>query len=129
MQTHDEHTPVLIVGGGLTGLSTVLFLAAQGVEPLLVERHPDLLIHPRARGFSPRTMELYRQVGLEPAIRAASYAGEEFVWTPVTAETLASDAYTTPDEPIEVEGVGAFSPCSFAPIDQDQLELLLRSRA
>jgi NADPH-dependent 2,4-dienoyl-CoA reductase/sulfur reductase-like enzyme len=39
-------TPVLIVGGGLTGLSTALFLAWHGVRPLLVERHPDLLIHP-----------------------------------------------------------------------------------
>ena len=38
---------------GLTGLSTALFLAWHGVKPLLVERHPDLLIHPRARGFTP----------------------------------------------------------------------------
>ena len=63
-----ESVPVLIIGGGVTGLSAALFLSWHGVRPLLVERHPDLLIHPRARGFNQRTVELYRQVGLEPAI-------------------------------------------------------------
>src|SRR5215203_1293067 len=86
----DETTPVLIAGGGLTGLSTALFLSWHGVRLLLVERHPDLLIHPRARGFTQRTVELFRQVGLEPAIRAASYAGgDDFRWVAVRAETLA----------------------------------------
>src|SRR5215472_7299173 len=93
-----ETTPVLIVGGGLTGLSTALFLAWHGVRPLLVERHPDLLIHPRARGFGQRTNELFRQVGLEPAIRVASYAGgDDFRWVAVRAETLAG-AYEPVDE-------------------------------
>jgi putative polyketide hydroxylase len=33
-------TSVLIVGGGLTGLSTALFLAHRNVACVLVERHP-----------------------------------------------------------------------------------------
>src|SRR5262245_62019707 len=102
--TVDETIPVLIVGGGLTGLSTAVFLAWHGVKPLLVERHPDLLIHPRARGFTPRTMELYRQIGLEPAIRAASYAGgDRFEWIPVRAESLAGE-YERVEEPAEEQG-------------------------
>src|ERR671922_1057466 len=89
---YDEQTPVLIVGGGLSGLSTALFLSWHRARPLLVERHPDLLIHPRARGFTPRTVELYRQVGLEPAIRAASFAGgDAFAWVAVRADRLASE--------------------------------------
>src|SRR5687767_14162585 len=88
----DEATPVLIVGGGLVGLSTALFLAWHGLKPLLVERHPDLLAHPRARGFTLRTVELFRQVGLEAAIRAAGYAGgDDFRWVAVRAETLAGE--------------------------------------
>lgn len=62
----QRNTPVLIVGGALTGLSAAVFLAWHGVPCMLVERHPDLLIHPRLRGVNPRTMELLRQVGLEP---------------------------------------------------------------
>src|ERR687885_355399 len=123
-------TPVLIVGGGVTGLSTALFLAQQGLSPLLVERHPALLIHPRARGFTPRTVELYRQVGLEPAIRAAGFAsGEQFEWVVVRAETLASEEYTPAEEQSDGGGFGNASPSPFAPIDQDKLEVLLRDKA
>jgi putative polyketide hydroxylase len=46
-----------------------MFLAAHSVPNVVVERHPDLLIHPRLRGINPRTVELFHQVGLEPAIR------------------------------------------------------------
>lgn len=124
-----EHTPVLIVGGGVVGLSAALFLAAQGVRAKLVERHPDLLMHPRARGFTPRTVELYRQVGLEPAIRAASYAGgDQFAWVAVQADNLAGEHHPV-EEPEDDVPQANLSPSPFAPIDQDKLELLLRERA
>jgi putative polyketide hydroxylase len=122
-------TSVLIVGGGLTGLTTALFLAWHGVKSLCVERHPDLLIHPRARGFTPRTVEIFREVGLEPAIRGASFAsGEHFEWVAVGAETLA-DEYTRHEGTAEGESSARLSPSVFAPIDQDKLEVLLRARA
>jgi putative polyketide hydroxylase len=124
-----EQAPVLIVGGGLAGLSTALLLSWHGVRPLLVERHPDLLIHPRARGFTPRTTELFRQVGLEPAIRDASFArGDDFRWVAVRADTLAGE-YEPADEPQEGEPMAELSPAPFAPIDQDTLEIILRARA
>src|SRR5713226_4001958 len=67
----NETTPVLIVGGGLVGLSTSLFLEQHGVPSLLVERHAGTAIHPRARGINFRTMELFRELALEAQIRAA----------------------------------------------------------
>ncbi|QBD76934.1 hypothetical protein EPA93_13340 [Ktedonosporobacter rubrisoli] len=60
--------PVLIVGGGLVGLSTSLFLSFHGISSLLVERHPGTAIHPRATGFTPRTMEFFRRLGIEDDI-------------------------------------------------------------
>jgi putative polyketide hydroxylase len=97
---------------------------------LLVERHPDLLIHPRARGFTPRTVELFRQVGLEPAIAAAGYAeGDGFQWVAVRAERLADETYAPADEDGDEADLGGISPSPFAPIDQDKLEGLLRARA
>jgi putative polyketide hydroxylase len=63
--------PVLIVGGGVVGLSASLFLAHQGVASVLVERHPGTSIHPRARGVNGRTMELMRELGLEDEVRNA----------------------------------------------------------
>src|SRR5215216_7452197 len=129
VQGAGETVPVLIVGGGLTGLSTALFLSWHGVQPLLVERHPDLLIHPRARGFTQRTVELFRQVGLEPAIRAASFAGgDDFRWNAVLADTLAGEHEPVEDSE-EGEEMRDLSPAPFAPIDQDKLEIILRRQA
>ncbi|MEU4196956.1 FAD-dependent oxidoreductase [Kribbella sp. NPDC026611] len=121
-------TSVLVVGGGVVGLTAALFLAKHGVPCVLVERHPDLLIHPRARGLTPRTMEIYRQAGLEPAILGSAFAGPGFAYTPVQGQTLNDAEYTTPDEPHEDDGASS-SPCGFGPIDQDVLEILVRDRA
>src|SRR5688572_21474584 len=63
--------PILIVGGGPAGLSSSILLSRYGVRSLLVERHPSTSIHPKATGISTRTMELFRDWGLEPRIREA----------------------------------------------------------
>lgn len=57
--------PVLIVGGGLTGLSAALFLGTFGIRSLVVERRQSTTTHPKARGLNARTMELFRGIGLE----------------------------------------------------------------
>src|SRR5579885_244397 len=67
----EQQVPVLIVGGGIVGLSASLFLSQQGIQSLLVERHAGTSIHPRARGVNGRTMELYRELGIDEAVRAA----------------------------------------------------------
>ena len=65
------HVQVLIVGGGIVGLSASLFLSSHGINSLLVERRASTSIHPRARGVNRRTMELYRGLGIDGAVRAA----------------------------------------------------------
>jgi len=80
--------PVLISGGGPVGLTASLLLSKHGVRSLLVERHPGTAILPKARGINARTMEMYRQCGIDAAIRAAGLAAGRLgliVWT----ETLA----------------------------------------
>jgi putative polyketide hydroxylase len=127
---YDEKTPVLIVGGALTGLSGAVFLATHGVPCVVVERHPDLLMHPRLRGINPRTVELFRQAGLEPAIRAASYmSGEQYTWVAIRAETLADEEYAGIEEEGDVSVFASASPSPFGTIDQDKLEILLRDRS
>jgi len=124
---------VLVVGGGLTGLSAAAFLAHHGVPCVLVERHPDVLSHPRQRSVPPRTMELYRQLGIEARIRAAR---SDFVgvadYVVIRAPTLASPAYARVDKH-DTTGNGAaaalISPCTGAPVDQDRVERILRDRA
>ncbi|MGH3816082.1 MAG: FAD-dependent monooxygenase, partial [Pseudonocardiaceae bacterium] len=66
---------MLVVGGGLAGMSAVLFLAHHGVPSLLVEQHRTTSIHPKARGQSPQTMEALRIAGIADRARAAGPAG------------------------------------------------------
>jgi putative polyketide hydroxylase len=63
--------PVVIVGAGPVGLCAGLFLARQGIHPLVLERHPGTSNHPRARGVGTRTMELFRELNLEEQVRHA----------------------------------------------------------
>jgi 2-polyprenyl-6-methoxyphenol hydroxylase-like FAD-dependent oxidoreductase len=80
--------PVLISGGGPVGLTASLLLSRHGVRSLLVERHPSTALTPKARGINARTMEVFRQCGIDAAIRDAGLAEGRLgliVWT----ETLA----------------------------------------
>ncbi|MDA1838546.1 FAD-dependent monooxygenase [Bacillus cereus group sp. BY17LC] len=74
MKSND--VPVLIVGGGLSGLASALFLAKHNIAYLLIERHPSTAIHPKAGGLTLRTMELFRELGLEQRIKLAGKALE-----------------------------------------------------
>ncbi len=118
--------PVLIAGGGPVGLTASLLLSRHGVRSLLVERHPGTAIVPKARGINARTMEMYRQCGVEAAIRAAGLSEERrgrlIVWT----ETLAG-------KEIERRVPGRASPKNMAVTPttnclcaQDDLEPVLR---
>ncbi len=128
MMMNIETTPVLVVGGSLVGLSAAVFLAWRGVPVVLVEQRSGSSPHPRAIGFTARTLEQFRAAGLGERVpqappglrlrrvRVESLAGpwfEESDWTP--------PAKSGP----EIE----FSPCTGAAIAQDRLEPILRDRA
>ncbi|MBW4718622.1 FAD-dependent monooxygenase [Saccharothrix sp. SC076] len=64
--------PVVIAGGGTVGLATAVFLGHHGVPSLVFERRHALSAHPRAMGISPRTLEIFREVGLGEAVANAA---------------------------------------------------------
>ncbi len=78
-----RNIPVLIVGGGPVGLSMALSLARQNIHSLLIERHPGRTEHPRARGVSMRTMELFRQWGNINELLKYEFPKEaiRFIWS------------------------------------------------
>lgn len=127
------HTSVLIAGGGLVGLSAAVFLSRQGIPFVLLERREGLSRHPRARGVNPRTMELLRAVGLEPAVRAAESAralsGNTGI---VVVPNLAGPVLARLEQDYHTDGTtdfSALSPTTWCLCHQDELEPLLRSRA
>ena len=61
-------TPVLICGGGGSGLSLSIVLSAQGVKSLLVERHDTTSHLPKAHYLNQRTMEIFREYGIADTV-------------------------------------------------------------
>ena len=84
-----QKTPVLIVGGGPTGLSAAIVLARHGISCLVVERRPSTTNHPKARAVNLRTMELFRQWGVERAVCDGALPQDwwRFIW----CKTLVGD--------------------------------------
>ncbi|WP_283133371.1 FAD-dependent monooxygenase [Rhizohabitans arisaemae] len=128
-----QTTQVLVVGGGLVGLSMSAFLSWHGVDSLTVERRRGLSTHPRARGINPRTMELLRVLGLEERVLAAesarALAGNSGV---IAAETLAGPEVGELRQEYFMFGSAPYaglSPSSWCMCHQDELEPLLRGRA
>lgn len=122
------HTPVLIVGGSLVGLSASLFLSSRGIPNIVVDKHAGSSPHPRAQGFTETTLEHFRQVGIADRIPQVP-AGTRL--RRVVVESLAgrwgdTQAWT----PGEADhGVPELSPCTGAAIAQDRLEPILRQAA
>ncbi|OGT39694.1 MAG: hypothetical protein A3F12_01640 [Gammaproteobacteria bacterium RIFCSPHIGHO2_12_FULL_38_14] len=78
-----KHIPVLIIGAGPVGLSMALALARQNVRLMLIEKHPGRAEHPRARGVSMRTMELFHQWGKIEELLKYEFPREaiRFIWS------------------------------------------------
>ena len=122
-----DSTPVLVVGGSIVGLSATVFLAWRGVPVVVVERHAGSSPHPRAIGYTTRTLELFRAVGITLPAQNGEHAGPprrarveslagawhgEYPWTAGAA---------TPQR--------EYSPERGTALAQDRLEPILRVRA
>lgn len=138
----DVRVPVLVVGGGPVGLSMALFLARHGVRPLLVERRTTTSPMPRATHVTRRSMELFREAGLQAEIgkagfevvsardpRAESEPERTLPRVVVGVRSIADsgrqpEILETGDEELAVPG-----PCPPYWCGQDRLEPILRNAA
>ncbi|GGL72977.1 hypothetical protein GCM10010095_67190 [Streptomyces anthocyanicus] len=68
--TDVPDTDVLIVGAGPTGLTLGVELARRGVHALVLEGAGELFPGSRGKGFQPRTMEVFDDLGVVDALHA-----------------------------------------------------------
>lgn len=124
----EMEVPVLIVGGSLVGMSTALLLAHHGIPSFTVEYHRGTAIHPRAAQSSQRTMEVFRELGLEKIVMQRSE--EQFVQDGgvIGVETLIGGETAHYIANLNA-GIKEFSPSIRVFLSQTALEPLLKSRA
>jgi 2,4-dichlorophenol 6-monooxygenase len=133
----ELEVPVLIIGGGGCGLSASIFLSNLGVEHLLVERHANTSLLPKAHYLNQRTMEAFRQHGVADAILAVGAPIEKFGkvrWT----TSMGGDGPLDQRVIHEMDAFGGGSlrdryqtdsPCMSSNYPQLRLEPLLRAQA
>lgn len=114
---------VLVIGGGIVGLTAAAFLAKHGVDTVLVERRASPSKRLRAKFFYPRTIELYRSLGIDQKIATP----------PGTLSEAAVVHSLTGDEirrwTLPAVGESAASPCVASSIKQQDLERVVRDTA
>ncbi|WP_431972402.1 FAD-dependent oxidoreductase [Nocardia sp. bgisy134] len=69
---HTIETDVLVVGAGPSGLAATTLLAAHGVSTITLSRYSGTSPQPRALITNQRTVEVFRDVGIEDRVRAVS---------------------------------------------------------
>lgn len=122
----DVETDVLIVGGGPVGLACAILAASMGVRLHLVERRRSVSHYPKARALTARSLEIFRQMGIEQEIHAAMPPAR-------TRHYALAAGLAAPEIRLVPFGLGSLdprddTPCigSFCP--QDRLEPVLAAR-
>jgi 2-polyprenyl-6-methoxyphenol hydroxylase-like FAD-dependent oxidoreductase len=105
-----------------------MLLGRHGVPSLAVERHAGTAIHPRAGHFQIRTIEILREMGLEPEVRQKSRETYDPDGGIIAVESLAGKEVARFIPNLNA-GVDGRSPTGRIFIDQDVLEPMLRREA
>ncbi|MDQ0137758.1 2-polyprenyl-6-methoxyphenol hydroxylase-like FAD-dependent oxidoreductase [Neorhizobium galegae] len=72
MITEVLKTDILIVGAGPSGLILAIELARRGISFHFIEQRQEPLIASRGKGIQPRTLEIFEDLGVLPAVLEAS---------------------------------------------------------
>lgn len=94
-------TDVLIVGAGPAGLTLALDLGRHGVQAILIDAKTKPLRVPKMERSNPRTLEIYRRLGVAERIRSLGYPAaipmDTFIVTSLAEEPLVHMKYPAVD--------------------------------
>lgn len=122
---------IAIVGGGPVGLTAANLAGHLGLSTALFERNEATSFHPRGHVLNTRTMEIWRQVGMEQAINDAAlpierHAGIGFV-TSLAGEEIGN--IRTRGDAARDALERSWSPALKRSCPQDVIEPILREHA
>src|SRR5262249_48112794 len=121
----SQSDSVVIVGAGPTGCTLALLLARAGIQVTLIEQNAEPQQHPAACILNTRTMEIFRQIGIEEQIRDACQNIFErglICWVVSLAGRELGRCSALPDN---LENILALSPTHTVQYPQHMLEPML----
>jgi 2,4-dichlorophenol 6-monooxygenase len=122
---------VLVVGAGPVGATAALLLASYGIECAVVEPRREPQRHPAAHVLSTRSMEIWREIGLERDIRGFSAPMHELRCIAYCTTFAGPELGRVPlaDLPdAQMDAIESISPTRSAHLPENVLEPLLWQR-
>lgn len=122
---------VVIVGAGPVGATAALLLAEYGIDTIVLERRTHPSEHPAAHVLSARTLEIFRELGLEHDVRRLSsrvYELRDAIYaTTLSGPDLGRVTIYDPDS-AEAQLIDSLSPTRAANLSQHVLVQMLWDR-
>jgi 2-polyprenyl-6-methoxyphenol hydroxylase-like FAD-dependent oxidoreductase len=87
-------TQVIIVGAGPVGLTLAVDLGKRGIRCTLIEKNDAPLGYPKMERCNPRTMEIFRRLGIADKVRAAGYPPDWPMDTHIMRDLMSQPLFT-----------------------------------
>ncbi|KAH7136762.1 FAD binding domain-containing protein [Dactylonectria estremocensis] len=124
-----EEWPVIVIGSSMVGMTLGVILGSHGIKSVSFDRHPSTAIHPRAALFLLRSVEIYRQLGLEDHLRKNSALNFDLDAGMVVVEKLVGGKTLMNLQQSDPAQVAKVTPSQRLWLTQNMFEPLLRESA
>lgn len=91
---------VLIIGGGPVGLTAALCLSKLGITSIVVERDAETTHVPKARAVNTRSMEIFRELGIEETLLREALPLES--WRFIFCDEISGTEWARVEDPVDV---------------------------